>query len=52
MNFNLTSEQILIQKTAREFANLELLPGAVERDENKFGQKMLLIKWQNWVLWV
>lgn len=35
MNFNLTSEQQLIQKTAREFARDELLPGAVERDEKK-----------------
>ena len=44
MNFNLTSEQILIQKTAREFANLELLPGAVERDENKIWPKNAINK--------
>ena len=35
MNFNLTSEQLLIQNTAREFARDELMPGAVERDEKK-----------------
>ena len=33
MNFQLTEEQILIQKTAREFADTELAPGVVERDE-------------------
>ena len=35
MNFNLTEEQILVQKTARDFAKAELAPGAVERDEKK-----------------
>jgi len=35
VNFQLTEEQKLIQKTAREFANLELAPGAIERDEKK-----------------
>jgi len=35
MNFQLTEEQILIQKTAREFADNELAPGAVERDDKK-----------------
>ena len=35
MNFQLTEEQILIQKTAREFSDNELAPGAVERDEKK-----------------
>ncbi len=33
MDFNLTEEQQLIQKTAREFANDHLRPGVVERDE-------------------
>jgi alkylation response protein AidB-like acyl-CoA dehydrogenase len=32
MNFDLTEEQILIQQTAREFAQNELLPGVIERD--------------------
>ena len=35
MNFNLTDEQKLIQKTAREFAETELAPGVIERDEKK-----------------
>ena len=35
MNFQLTEEQILIQKTARAFADNELAPGVVERDEKK-----------------
>ena len=35
INFNLSEEQILIQKTAREFAINELLEGAIERDEKK-----------------
>ena len=39
MNFQLSEEQILIQKTAREFANKELAPGVVERDEKKIWPK-------------
>ena len=35
MNFNLTEEQKLIQKTAKEFAFNELAPGAINRDANK-----------------
>ena len=35
MNFRLTEEQKLIQKTAQEFADAELVPGAIERDEKK-----------------
>jgi len=35
INFNLSEEQILIQKTAREFAINELLQGAIDRDEKK-----------------
>ncbi|MGY8780507.1 MAG: acyl-CoA dehydrogenase [Fidelibacterota bacterium] len=33
MDFNLTEEQQLIQKTAREFAKDQLRPGVIERDE-------------------
>ena len=39
MNFQLTEEQRLIKKTAREFSNVELLPGAVDRDEKKIWPK-------------
>ena len=35
MNFNLTEEQLLVKNTAKEFARIELLPGAIERDEKK-----------------
>lgn len=34
MNFNLSEEQQLIQKTARDFANDHLRPGVIDRDEN------------------
>lgn len=33
MNFELTEEQLMIQQTARRFAEHELKPGAIERDE-------------------
>ena len=39
MNFQLSEEQILTQKTAREFADNELAPGVVERDEKKIFPK-------------
>ncbi|MAQ47365.1 MAG: acyl-CoA dehydrogenase [Flavobacteriales bacterium] len=35
MNFDLSSEQKLIRDTARDFAQNELLPGVIERDEKK-----------------
>ena len=35
IDFNLSEEQVLIQKTAREFAKNELLEGAIKRDETK-----------------
>lgn len=33
MQFQLTEEQLMIQKAARDFANTECLPGVIERDE-------------------
>jgi alkylation response protein AidB-like acyl-CoA dehydrogenase len=33
MKFNLSEEQILVRDAAREFAQTELLPGVIERDE-------------------
>ena len=44
MNFELTEEQKLVQKTARDFSVAELLPGAVERDMNKIWPKDAIIK--------
>ncbi|WP_080845019.1 acyl-CoA dehydrogenase family protein [Cytobacillus gottheilii] len=35
MNFNLTSEQEMIYKTIKEFAEEEVAPGALERDKTK-----------------
>lgn len=35
MNFNLTEEQLMVQKAARDFAQNELLPGVIERDEHQ-----------------
>jgi alkylation response protein AidB-like acyl-CoA dehydrogenase len=35
MDFNLTEEQIMIKQAARDFANTELLPGVIERDETQ-----------------
>ena len=39
MNFELSQEQIAVQKTAREFALNELLPKVLERDEKKIWPK-------------
>ena len=44
MNFNLTEEQTLLQKTARDFAKNELYPNVVERDEKKIWPKESVIK--------
>ncbi len=33
MNFELSEEHLMIQQAARDFANAELLPGVIERDE-------------------
>lgn len=35
MNFELTEEHLMIQKAARDFAQNELKPGVIERDENQ-----------------
>lgn len=35
MNFQLTEEHLMIQKAARDFAETELLPGVLERDEKQ-----------------
>ncbi|WP_418262047.1 acyl-CoA dehydrogenase family protein [Flavobacterium faecale] len=34
MDFNLSEEQLMIQQAARDFAQTELLPGVIERDEH------------------
>jgi alkylation response protein AidB-like acyl-CoA dehydrogenase len=35
MNFELTEEHLAVQQAAREFAQTELLPGVIERDEHQ-----------------
>lgn len=35
MNFEFTEEQIMIRDAARDFANTELLPGVIERDDKQ-----------------
>lgn len=35
MNFQLTEEHLMIQKAARDFAEAELLPGVIERDDKQ-----------------
>ena len=35
MNFQLSEEQLMIQQAARDFAQNELLPGVIERDEHQ-----------------
>ena len=47
MNFSLTQEHKLLRKNAREFADNELLPGVLERDENKIWPKEEIIKMAN-----
>jgi alkylation response protein AidB-like acyl-CoA dehydrogenase len=35
MDFSLSEEHIMIRDAARNFAQTELLPGVIERDENQ-----------------
>lgn len=44
MNFNLTEDQLLIQQTAREFAETEVMPGALERDKKAEFPKEIIQK--------
>jgi alkylation response protein AidB-like acyl-CoA dehydrogenase len=39
MEFQLTEEQLMIQKAARDFANQSCLPGVIERDEKQIFPK-------------
>ena len=39
IDINLSPEQDLIKETARDFANTQLLPGVIERDENQIFPK-------------
>ena len=35
MNFNLTEEHLMIRDAARDFAQTELLPGVIDRDNKQ-----------------
>ena len=45
INFDLSEEQLLIKKTAKEFAKNELLSGAIERDDKKIWPSDQIKKW-------
>lgn len=47
MDFSLTEEHIMIRDAARDFANTELLPGVIERDEKQQFPKELVKKMAN-----
>src|SRR6478735_8748100 len=44
MHFQLTEEQLMIQKAARDFARNECLPGVIERDEKQIFPKEQVMK--------
>ncbi len=47
MDFKLSDEQFMIQKAAREFAQLQCLPGVIERDEKQIVGKDILLQLSN-----
>jgi alkylation response protein AidB-like acyl-CoA dehydrogenase len=47
MDFKLTDEQLMIQTAAREFAQLQCLPGVIERDEKQIVAKDILLQLSN-----
>lgn len=48
MDFTLSEEQLMIQQAAKDFAQNELLPGVIERDESQKFPNDLVKKWENW----
>ena len=44
MDFNLSEEQLMIQKAAREFAQQQCLPGVIDRDEKQMVPKEQLLQ--------
>lgn len=51
MNFELTEEQIVVRDAAREFAQTELLPGVIERDDKQEFPAEQIKKWVSSALW-
>ena len=52
MNFSLSEEQQMVRKAARDFAQNELKPGVIKRDELQEFPDNLVKKWEHWALWV
>ena len=48
MKFTLSEEQRMIQQATREFAQKELLPGVIDRDEKQKFPKEQIEKWDTW----
>ena len=49
MNFSLTEEHLMIRDAARDFAQTELLPGVIDRDNKQEFPNELVKKWGIWV---
>jgi len=47
MHFKLSDEQIMVREAAREFAQTELLPGVIARDEAQEFPDNLVKKWEH-----
>ncbi|GAB3825566.1 hypothetical protein GCM10028895_35330 [Pontibacter rugosus] len=52
MNFQLTEEHLAVQAAARDFAQTELLPGVIERDEHQKFPAEQIKKMGSLALWV
>lgn len=51
MNFEFTEEQLMIRDAARDFAQRELLPGVIERDEKAIYPTEQVKSLENLVFW-
>lgn len=51
MLFQLSEEQLMIQQAARDFAQTELKPGVIERDEHQKFPAEQVKSLANWAFW-
>ena len=51
MYFEFSEEQLMIRDAARDFANTELKPGVIERDEHQEFPLSRLKSWAKWDFW-
>ena len=51
MHIQLSEEHLMIQKAARDFAQNELKPGVIERDEKQEFPAEQIKKLGEWILW-